>query len=94
MNKLSSWHTHENNSLHTLESTTINTLKDRVLGVLTSELGNVFIFCYPLGTTYDDFQEKLCMYFPCGNCQIYYCSNLTTIKSLTISTRNIHTDFS
>ena len=49
-------------------------------------------FCYPLGTTYDDFQEKICMDIPYGNCQTFYCSNFTTIESFKISTRNIDAD--
>ena len=41
-------------------------------GVTYFRFGDVF--CYPLGTIYDDFQEKICMDISCGNCQTFYCS--------------------
>ena len=31
---------------------------------------------------------------PCGNFEIFHCSNFTTMKNLTISSRNIRRDFS
>ena len=39
------------------------------------------VFCHALGTTYANFQEKICQNIPWGNCQTFYWSNFTNRKS-------------
>ena len=51
------------------------------------------LFCMHLDTKYANFQEKISAEISGRKFQIFHCSNVTTMKSLGIFSRNLREDF-